>query len=755
MKKKRILSFLLAAMLLLPALPSGLSAFNDIPYASESAAAETLASLGIVASVEQFNPARSLSRAEFCKMAVLAAGFNERSLYSSYTLYPDVNAAMWYAPYINAAISKYKIIQGYPNGNFGPNDTITFGQAATILLRMLGYTTADIGPLWPRDYVIKATAIGLSNGMNMMNANDAIPRGQAAIMLRNLLLANTKDGGPFLNTGFTAGTDMILAATHETDPAVTKGTLKFISLTGETSLLADPGTIPASMIGSMGETIFEKNTPSKLKGFMLSSSMQEATVKAAAAQYLDTDAGRITIPRDAKAFVAGQLGDYATSWFDLPAGGKITIYYDDQRNIQLISANQTASFTDSLVYGVSDTAIPTSAKLLYQGNTIALSDLKKYDILSYSAQDNAYLVSDRRVTLLYEEGSPVYTNPARIKAGGHDYIVPEKVSSYFKNLALNQTITLCFDASGNLAAVFPSSEISGNASALLSKLSASGEVTLSLANSKEFSGKTDLGAYPSTTTNQQTVSSLFRYQGQLMNFSQTAQGNFSLTPVSYSTAYAGKLDLAAGTLGGRKLSPQAVFYELPAQNMPLRRLSRSDLTDGLPASRILHTELDRTGAVETVVFDNITGNGFQYGILKQKSHEVEIFDGITRTEYELTLRTAKGETVITSYYPVPGVSGSEVPGAVASAISELTYPFATPGRALALTGSVSRTAFDSLKGVRYASLYIPLASDVQVYAKPLNRFLTLQEARANFTGFELYCDSDPASGGHVRLIIAS
>ena len=83
MQKKRLVSSLLAAALLASA-PQSL-AFSDIPHPEQSLAAESLASLGILAQAEAFNPNASLTRAQFCKMATLAAGFNETSLYSSFT----------------------------------------------------------------------------------------------------------------------------------------------------------------------------------------------------------------------------------------------------------------------------------------------------------------------------------------------------------------------------------------------------------------------------------------------------------------------------------------------------------------------------------------------------------------------------------------------------------------------------------------------------------------------------------------------
>ena len=52
---------------------------------------------------------------------------------------------------MNVAYSE-GLVNGYGNGTFGPEDPVTYGQAATLLLRMLGYTSAEVGSLWPLDY---------------------------------------------------------------------------------------------------------------------------------------------------------------------------------------------------------------------------------------------------------------------------------------------------------------------------------------------------------------------------------------------------------------------------------------------------------------------------------------------------------------------------------------------------------------------------------------------------------------------------
>lgn len=777
MQKKQFVSSLLAAAMLAGSLPAG--AFSDIQPPDQSLAAESLASLGIVAQAASFNPNASLTRAQFCKMAVLAAGFHENSLYSSFTAYPDVPASAWYAPYVYAAVKKYQVIQGYPNGSFGPDDPVTYGQAVTILLRMLGYTTEDIGPFWPRDYVMKAQDIGLTEGMADLGENDPIPRGQAALLIQNLLSMDTKENGPFLATGFTAGDTAIFAATSRSDTKLEQGKLRFSSMAGETQELPDPGTIPDSMLGMRGKLIYDK-TSSRLRGFLAQDAeARQVTVKAAGSNYLETDQGRISIPASAKCYVYGKVSDYTAAWVDIKTGSSARLCVNEQGTIDFVSIGQSASLSSTFVYGVDDQAIPAGARLLMNGSPITVQDLRKYDVISYSPQDNAYLVSDKRILALYETSGPTYDNPTTIKAGGVEYQIGEGAAHYFKELTFNKPIVLCFDGAGNLAAAFPQGTVTPNAQGVLQSLNASGAATIQLTDGTKKTGTVSFTGWRQIVANQQTVSSLFKEEGRLVKLGEDDRGRITISSVEYSKALAGKYTKAENTLGSRQLAPQPVIYEQPAAGMPLRRISVDDLPETLPASRVIHAEADRAGKISLLVLDNVTGDGFAYGLLSQTAAETVIVEGtapgkdedgnptpgspaLTRTVYTLKLRTSQGTQEIKSYYSCPGASYSAVPGAVAVALipdenrpdePKLTVAFSTPGKQLTSAGTVTRDKFDSNLGVRLNQLYVPVDEAVQVYSKKMDRFLTLAEARANFTTFDLYCDSDPASGGHVRMIL--
>ena len=81
----------------------------------------------------QFEPERSITRAEF---TTIAMRFTNGTL-SGTNIFPDVNPNDWFYDYVVGSI-QYGWINGYPDGTFGPNNTITRAEVTAIVNRMLG-----------------------------------------------------------------------------------------------------------------------------------------------------------------------------------------------------------------------------------------------------------------------------------------------------------------------------------------------------------------------------------------------------------------------------------------------------------------------------------------------------------------------------------------------------------------------------------------------------------------------------------------
>ena len=106
---KKLISVLTAAVLAVSMLTPALAAtppFSDVSDPELSTQVDSLRMLGVVAGDTggTFRPNSTLTRAEFCVMAVNAMGnANQVALYSTRTIFPDVRSDHWARGYINLA----------------------------------------------------------------------------------------------------------------------------------------------------------------------------------------------------------------------------------------------------------------------------------------------------------------------------------------------------------------------------------------------------------------------------------------------------------------------------------------------------------------------------------------------------------------------------------------------------------------------------------------------------------------------------
>ena len=85
---------------------------------------------------DDFCPNRYMTRAEFAATIVRALGLEPENGSSSFG---DVKSDDWFAGYAETAVS-YGIINGYPDGDFRPEETITREQAMTMIARAMKLT---------------------------------------------------------------------------------------------------------------------------------------------------------------------------------------------------------------------------------------------------------------------------------------------------------------------------------------------------------------------------------------------------------------------------------------------------------------------------------------------------------------------------------------------------------------------------------------------------------------------------------------
>jgi hypothetical protein len=156
-----------------------------------------LVSLGVVGGYEDgtFRPENGITREEFAKMVVLAAGL-EPDAAPELTFADTEEIAEWARGYVSAAV-RAGIIQGVGDNRFAPKDPVTRAQAATMIMRALGqveasgeltFEDAESIPEWAKAAILKAVEKGIIDGFedNTFRPELGCTRAQAAKMLSKL-----------------------------------------------------------------------------------------------------------------------------------------------------------------------------------------------------------------------------------------------------------------------------------------------------------------------------------------------------------------------------------------------------------------------------------------------------------------------------------------------------------------------------------------------------------------------------------------
>lgn len=251
--KKRILTWLLAismlgSLLTVPAGAAAVTKFSDVSDSYTATAVESLRLMGVLDGYGDgtFRPDTVLNRAQFCKMAVYAMdGSGELGRYSTVTIFPDVKPSHWASAYINMAARK-GIISGFADGKFKPGQTVTAGQAVTILMRGLGYKDEDMGGVWPQSYMAEAQTNGLLKSTGITSAYAGLTRAQAAKLFLNLFEAKRGKSETLLFNYNVGKDEVYLTAVDGGKGTMTAG--------GKTYTMAHP-VASTSLIGSKGKAV--------------------------------------------------------------------------------------------------------------------------------------------------------------------------------------------------------------------------------------------------------------------------------------------------------------------------------------------------------------------------------------------------------------------------------------------------------------------------------------------------------------------
>ncbi len=746
MMKKLISLLLIAAVVFSMAVPAG-AAFSDISDTTTQKEVAVLQMMGVIngTSDTTFSPGGTLTRAQFCKMAVTLMGrADEEPLYRNRTIFPDVKSSHWARGYINLAVNidvggttgedgqttgGTKLIRGMGDGTFRPDRAITYAEAVTILLRMLGYTDLDAGMNWPKGYLDLGGQVGLTKGM-ALSANQSLTRAQAAHLFCTMLTTPQKGGSLYYNVLGSAQQDVVLMNSNAKAEDGTTGAMG----TSAGVFKTVSGVVPAELVGTRGVLVTDES--GRAAAFVPTGSHKTITVGTVQAAWVTDRAGtRYDIPAEAPAYTTTEKTTFDKLWMDLKGGSQLTLFYSDAGKVEGVYL-RTAAADSAMVAREVSSGNPFAALLngasnytIYRdGNPASVGDIQAYDVGTYDPAARVLSVSSAKITGRYDNVWPNLQSPAKVTVLGAELDVLPMAMEDLAGFKLGDTITLLLTSDGQVAGATSSSTVRSDNIGVLEKEGV-----------RLLNGVLAKGTISGTAE-----------EGELVRVSSSGAGKLTVSRVS-GNGVSGALDVAGRKVGTTALNGGCRFFE-KVGNSAMREIFYDDLTcASVPSSKITYAHKDSGGNIDVLIFDDVTGDLHTYGMVKNGDPQVVEGDmGYTnRTVY---VQNSKGASeAIVSNMSIPK---NNMGGIIATA----------DGKKIA--GSISLTEEKDVRRsdftTRDGKVYVTLSSqemrvsdDVQCYNKTTGTwFKSLEDCRAFSDNLTVYYDRPVKEGGKVRIVVA-
>ena len=682
----------------------------------------------------------AMTRGEFARLLAYALGKgDEAGSYSRRTMYTDVPAGSDNASYINL-VSSEGVLTGNGDGTFSPDDGITCAAAVTAAIHMLGYTSAEVGTVWPDDYIDLANEIGLSDGLTL-SSNSTMTMGQAARLLFNAMRGDTASGVSYASQMSDRSVSNAILLSNSATSDLGYNSVK-VYANGSSTYYSQSVSLPGELVGTSGTLLL--NSSGSVCGFVPdAASVVQVKVKSVTGSGLTTDGGS-TYPISSSASVVyrAERYSYATGYIYLSTGTTVRLYINSEGEVESVSmptatsgsaSVATASGSSALSRFIKELGVSGSYTIYKNGEEADVSDLEKYDVATYDAANAAILVSDRRITGVIEAIYPSMDAPQTVTVSGVEYSVLEGAQSDFSKLSLGRTVTLLLTTDAAVAAAETASSYKSDMIGILEE-NADGTYTVSLPGGLSVSGELNGGIED-------------RYIGTLVSVRSSGTGKISVTPVSDSDVY-GRLDLTNKTLGSYDIAAGAAVYEWAGRGYVMEiSLDDIDWTTTVGASNVSYAHLNSAGDVDIILLEDVTGSAYTYGLASMASG-----DSTFGSSTSLTVTNSDGSTgALTG---ASGVRTGSFIGVAYTAAGAVADTVTLSGK------SVERSDFIGSEYVDINDTLYRLADDLQVYNSTTGTWYTdsaslgtaLEQALAYSEDITVYYDRDAGSGGRIRVV---
>lgn len=172
--KKLLGSILLLTLIVSMCSMAYAKTFSDVKNTKYATSVDILSTLKIVDGYQDgtFKPNNTITRAELSKLIIVSLGKEKTAESLKGSTSFNDVAANSWASGYINCASSLNIIKGYPDGSFKPSNPVTYVEAATMLLRSLNYTRELESEKYPTGYMKRANDAGILDNVSATSSTE-------------------------------------------------------------------------------------------------------------------------------------------------------------------------------------------------------------------------------------------------------------------------------------------------------------------------------------------------------------------------------------------------------------------------------------------------------------------------------------------------------------------------------------------------------------------------------------------------------
>lgn len=729
------------------------SAANE-KWQTDSEMATLLSALTIMVGDDDgnFHFDNNVTRAEMAKIAVASSSYKDTvALGLQFSPFSDVKGSFWGAPYIRAAVSA-GIVDGFIDGTYRPNETVSYEQAVTMMLRVLGYTDSDFGASYPYGQLGTANSLKLTDGING-TIGAPMTRRDVAKLVCNALDTRVKTTGQDLiathNCQFIE--DVTIIASGFDDGALGKDE---ISTSAGKYRIDD--SFDDGYVGSKGDMVVKDGKYyvafSSESGLMTDKYIVYSTLNDAILCYPDGNNTTIkqfklsdstTCYKDSVAYTYGSLRS------QMEMGDVLRVRYRDNGEVDYISYSEGTLMGPVKVTSLSwldNFNSNSQTKIVRDGKQVDKSAIQTNDILYYSDALNMVMAYTQKVTGVYEDAIPSKELPKSIVVSGVTYEV-EGVDAFNDlsssgSVSIGDTVTLLLGRDGEkVAGVVTLNDMSGT---ITGYVTGSGKKSFKNSDGTTYqSYYVDVVAvdgtaytYPTSTDKSSSVNKVCKIT--IKDGKAQVGSSISATSVSGAVNYSDLL------IGNNRISSDVTILDVAKNvysDVPLYTKTYMQRLDGmmLKDGQVLYTQKNSNGEISEMIVQNVTGDMYSYGIITSVTKQGTSVVGAT-------IESSGNE------YQISGMSNLSVGLPVKFIKNGMSADYAQSLDKISGGVDTLTTGYAEIGGKKYL-----LSPTVEVFRKEKlsTKYMRISLTDAINGDYSYTCYTDNKETGRVRVIIVN